>query len=305
MNLISKLKYSPINVQLVVTRRCNLACGYCNEYDHKSLPVPTKTLIRYFEKLKELGTMSITFSGGEPLMHPEIAKVVKEARKRIPMVSLITNAYLLTEDLIKDFNKAGLKGIQISIDGVNPDKVTVKVLKYIEPKLELLAKYAKFPVNINSVIGLKNPEEAVQVMDTAKKLGFSTTIGLLHDSNGKINLSVEQMKVYKKLEESRRKPWWDRANFEKEIIETGQSPFKSRSGSRYLYIDEFGKVRYCSQMLKMYEKDLMEFDMDDLRENFYKNKPCNKGCTIGCVRRVSWVDGWRGIGNTINVIRNT
>lgn len=293
MNIIEKLLYSPINVQLVVTRRCNLACGYCNEYDHKSLPVPLEDLKKYFKKLGELGTISLTFSGGEPLLHPQIVEVVKEAKKYVPSVSLITNAYLLTEQMVEEFNRAGLSGVQISVDGVEPNKTTVKVLKFIKPKLEILAKKAKFMVNINSVIGSKNPEEALAVMKATKKLGFSTTIGLLHDGSGTIKLSVEQMRIYKKMEKERTVPFWDRSKHEKEFLEKGTSKFKCRSGSRYLYIDENGKVRFCSQQKEMYGKDLLDYDKNDLKKNFYSFKPCCMGCTIGCVRRVSWIDEWR------------
>ncbi|MBP6989472.1 radical SAM protein [Candidatus Shapirobacteria bacterium] len=293
MNFIKKLKYSPINVQLIITRRCNLACGYCNEYDHQSLPVPKEKLIRYFSKLAELGTLSITFSGGEPLLHPDIVDLVIEAKKKIPFVAFITNAYLLTEELVKKLNEAKLSGVQISVDGVSPDKVTVKVLKFIKPKLDILAKSAKFSVNINSVIGSQKPEEAIEVIKYAKKCGFSTTIGLLHDSTGKLCLNEKQLKVYRELENERKVPFWDFGNFEKEFIKNGSSPFKCRSGSRYLYVDEFGKVRYCSQTFKMYEKDLLSLTESDLEDNFYRYKPCCEKCTIGCVRRASWIDQWR------------
>ena len=39
-------RYNPLLAQVVVTRRCNLACGYCNEYDDFSPPVPTADLDR-------------------------------------------------------------------------------------------------------------------------------------------------------------------------------------------------------------------------------------------------------------------
>ena len=62
----------PILAQIIPTRRCNLACGYCNEYDHVSQPVPIDEMLRRVDQLAALGTSIVTISGGEPLLHPEL-----------------------------------------------------------------------------------------------------------------------------------------------------------------------------------------------------------------------------------------
>src|ERR1700728_4883438 len=56
-------RYNPLLAQVVVTRRCNLACGYCNEYDDFSPPVPLNDLLAQIDRLAALGTASITFNG--------------------------------------------------------------------------------------------------------------------------------------------------------------------------------------------------------------------------------------------------
>src|ERR1700682_5509453 len=62
----------PLLVQIIPIRRCNIDCGYCNEYDKVSSPVPADTLMRRIDKLAELGTAVVAFSGGEPMLHPEL-----------------------------------------------------------------------------------------------------------------------------------------------------------------------------------------------------------------------------------------
>src|SRR5690606_17565245 len=57
----------PFLAQVVVTRRCNLSCGYCNEYDDVSKPVPAEVLEQRIDHLAELGTLVVTLTGGEPL----------------------------------------------------------------------------------------------------------------------------------------------------------------------------------------------------------------------------------------------
>src|SRR5580765_6551684 len=57
----------PVLAHLIPMRRCNLACGYCNEYDHNSSPVPVDVMKKRLDKLAELGTSVVTISGGEPM----------------------------------------------------------------------------------------------------------------------------------------------------------------------------------------------------------------------------------------------
>ena len=66
---------------------------------------------------------------------------------------MITNGYLLVAERIQRLNRAGLEWLQISIDNVTPDDVSKKSLKVLDKKLQLLAEYADFHVNINSVVG--------------------------------------------------------------------------------------------------------------------------------------------------------
>ena len=81
---------------IIPTRRCNLACGYCNEYDDFSPPIPTDEMIRRIDRLADLKTAIVTISGGEPLLHPEIEKIIQRIRHHGMIAGIITNGYLLT-----------------------------------------------------------------------------------------------------------------------------------------------------------------------------------------------------------------
>ena len=118
-----KSPHHPILAQIIPIRRCNLACAYCNEYDKVSEPVPTEEMLRRIDQLAALGTTAITFSGGEPLLHPELEKIVERIRQHGSIATLITNGYLLSAERIKRLNRAGLDYLQISVDNVTPDDV--------------------------------------------------------------------------------------------------------------------------------------------------------------------------------------
>src|SRR5499426_2284552 len=177
---------NPLLVQIIPIRRCNIDCGYCNEYDKVSPPVPTDVMKRRIDKLKELGTSVVAFSGGEPMLHPDLDALIRHIRQHGMMAGLITNGYFLVPKRIQELNEAGLAFLQISIDNVEPDEVSKKSLRVLDRKLQHLRDHAAFDVNINSVLGggIKNAEDARTINQRARALGFSTSIGIIHDGDG-------------------------------------------------------------------------------------------------------------------------
>ena len=186
----------PLLVHIIPIRRCNLACTYCNEFDDFSKPVDTAEMMRRIDRLGELGTSVVTISGGEPLLHPDLDLIIARMRKNGILSGMITNGYLLTAERIERLNRAGLEYLQISIDNVNPDEVSRKSLRVLDKKLRYLAEYADFHININSVIGggIHQPGDALTVAKRAVELGFSTTVGVIHDGDGTLKPLTETEK---------------------------------------------------------------------------------------------------------------
>jgi MoaA/NifB/PqqE/SkfB family radical SAM enzyme len=290
-------RHHPLLVHLVVTRRCNLACTYCNEYDGVSAPVPLPLLRSRVDRLAELGTMAVTLSGGEPLLHPELDKVVEQVRARGMFATLITNAYFLSRDWIERLNQAGLDHLQISIDNVEPDEVSLKSLRLLEPKLRWLAEYRNFSVTINSVVGggVRRPEDALEVARRARELGFSTSVGIVHDGHGQLRaLSERELAVYAELRahEAFR---WTRVNrtFQANLVRGLPNDWSCRAGARYLYVDENGLVNYCSQQRGSPGIPLARYGIEDIRREYDTPKPCAPYCTVNCVQQVAWADRYR------------
>src|ERR1700739_1599415 len=72
----------PVLVHIIPMRRCNLDCGYCNEFDDVSKPVPLEEMKRRLEILAGMGTAGILTSGGEPLMDPVVEEVIAYLLRR-------------------------------------------------------------------------------------------------------------------------------------------------------------------------------------------------------------------------------
>src|ERR1700748_3593594 len=177
-----------VMAQIVPMRFCNLSCAYCNEYDKVSKPVPVDEMLRRIDHLARLGSSIITISGGEPLTHPDLDQIVARIRHHGKVAGMITNGYLLMPERIERLNRAGLDHMQISIDNVQPDEISKKSLKVLDKKLEFLSRYAEFHVNINSVVGggIKKPQDALVIGHRALELGFTSTIGIIHDGSGQL-----------------------------------------------------------------------------------------------------------------------
>ncbi len=289
--------HHPILAQIIPIRRCNLACTYCNEFDKDSPPVPTEEMVRRIDKLGELGTSIITFSGGEPTLHPDLDLLIARAR-RYAITTIITNGYLLTPGRIKRLNAAGLDYLQISIDNVIPDEVSKKSLKVLNRKLEWLAEYAEFDVTINSVLGseVKHPDDAYQIASRARELGFNSTVGILHDSGGQLrSLSPEQTGVYERIFGLRSGlfSFAHHDGFQHNIVRAMPNSWHCPAGGRFLYICEDGLVHYCSQQRGFPAIPLVKYGREDLIREGGKPKGCAPFCTISCVHQTAMLDEFR------------
>jgi MoaA/NifB/PqqE/SkfB family radical SAM enzyme len=290
-------KDHPIMAHIIPIRRCNLSCAYCNEYDNFSPPVPLKTLVSRIEHLGKLRTGVITLSGGEPLLHPELDEIIGAIRQNATLAGMITNGYLLTAERIQRLNDAGLDYLQISIDNVQPDEVSKKSLKVLDKKLQLLAEHAHFHVNINSVLGagVNNPEDALVVGRRAMGLGFTSTVGIIHDGDGQLEpLGKREREVFLEMKKFEKKHF-SRLNMFQENIANGKpSNWRCRAGSRYLYVCEDGLVHYCSQQRGFPAKPLEQYSVEDIRREYITQKSCAPFCTISCVHQISYFDFFRG-----------
>jgi hypothetical protein len=148
-------------------------------------------------------------------------------------------------------------------------------------------------VIVSGVLGACPPREAEEVLAFARQMGFVPRVLLIHDNEGQLKLGSEEAKIFEKIVGQLPKTFVDFSTYRKRLVRDGSAPFKCRAGSRYLYVDEYGKVNWCSQTRSVWSKSLMDYTRTDLREQFYQYKPCHATCTLGCARSTSQLDSWR------------
>ncbi len=291
-------KDHPVFAHVVVTRRCNLDCAYCSEYDTHSKPVPIEELLRRIDKLAALGTTTITITGGETLLHPDLEQAIARIRSYKMICVMITNGYLLSVDRIKSLNRAGLDRMQISIDNIEPDDVSKKSLRILDLRLRWLAEHAEFPVHIHSVVGAgtTRPDDVLIIQKRAKELGHLSTAGIVHDETGKIMaIDAESRRVLKEVEDNTRSAFsFARHNpWRKKLLAGQPNDWHCPAGGRHLYICEYGLVHYCMAQRGYPAIPLDQYTIEDCVREAKKPKPCAPYCTVFCVHRIAWVDQLR------------
>jgi len=288
---------TPMLAHLVVTRYCNLECAYCSEFDKVSKPVPMPDMLARIDALAALGTQIVTLTGGEPMTHPGHDDIIRRIRHHGMVATTITNGFLLTEKKIAGMNAAGLQEMQISIDGVKPDEISKKTLKSLAGRLKLLSEHAQFHVNINSVLGIteERTHDALEVAKSAKAMGFSHTVGVLHDAEGTLApLSTSQRAVYDQLMgEGSLAHRINYLMFQKNLMNGKPNSWKCRAGARYLYVCEDGLVHYCSQQRGHPGTPLLDYGRADIEREYSTEKSCAPFCTVSCVHQASFLDAWR------------
>ncbi len=285
----------PILANIVVTRRCNLSCGYCYEYDKVSKPVPFEILKQRIDQFKKLKTVFVTLNGGEPLLHPNIIELAEYITDlgMIPMMN--SNAHELKKETIHGLNNAGLYGMQISCDSLDDNEVTKKSMKRLKPKLELLKENAEFIVRVNGVLGSGPAQEMLEVGKIVMAYGFDFQCSFLRDSTGAtVPLDKESMDIYLEIRKLRgRLPFVLNDNFQIPLAKGENVNWKCRAGARHFEVDENGMLHYCQPKTGYPSKNILDYTIADIQKHFNTKKPCADRCPVAYAHLGSRIDSLR------------
>lgn len=166
-------------IRISVTDRCNLRCIYC--MPEEGVPsLPHEEILTYDEILRlcrcflKSGINKVKITGGEPLVRKDIASLVGQMKTQVGMknVTLTTNGLLLGKYL-PDLVAAGLDGVNISLDTLNPskyEKITRKdALNEVLSAIQDALNYQNLKVKINCVPVLDtDKEDIIKIAGLAK-----------------------------------------------------------------------------------------------------------------------------------------
>ncbi len=285
----------PWVAHLYVTEQCNLDCHYCNEYDN-SIPHPAVAdLKKWMDHIRALGVARIGFQGGEPLKHPEIAELVRYAKSiGFCKVSMSTNGFLLTRELLADLERAGLDKLQISVDRMTPIASTRKSMRSILHKLDWF-KDSKVRLQVSGVLFKETLDEMGQVIDTCLDRGIPVHARVIHDdlvhgralrdndSSAALLRFIQQQEQLKRSGEKIHTSW-NLFEYEKKMLRGEPMEWTCVAGYKYFFVSSRGKFWLCSQVRT--ERDLLDITREDLL-GYNKKKSCQAGCGVYCTAEAS------------------
>ncbi len=166
-----------LNINLEVTKRCNARCDFC-DYWKEEAPSELRDYVPVVRKLKPL---SVSLTGGEPLLRKEIVHVVKSLRQsfRFLHISLITNGMLLTPERGVELWEAGLDELSISFDYLDERHDRDRRLPGLSAHIHsLVPSLVRHGVNLcfNVVIKRGNYREIPQIVKNAASMGVKVSL---------------------------------------------------------------------------------------------------------------------------------
>ncbi|MBP7653758.1 radical SAM protein [Candidatus Dependentiae bacterium] len=315
-----KKKY-PFYVNLVINSSCNLNCSYCfGKYAHRP---PRNITFDDFKELTDLlikkGIKYILIQGGEPLLHPELGKMIKYLYDKKIITALVTNGSL-PEKIRKIPELDLMDNICFSLDGNREGNDRVRGKGSFDKVLESIAEVKKnytVPVRINSTIHKFVHTDIDFMAKFMKEKKIEWGINFLFSGKEKAEgeslvLTREQMIDYlKKLLEYKKAGYpifttskiikytmrWVSRN--DEIFSTlerlkkinFQKPIECQYGNYEIAIDEDYKIYPCQGLQNIFPaKSIKDCGFDEAFKNL-ENKPCYS-CYIPSMINTSAMINW-------------
>ncbi|WP_168122878.1 pyrroloquinoline quinone biosynthesis protein PqqE [Paenibacillus sp. HB172176] len=167
----------PYALTAELTHRCPLHCPYCSnpiELQKKESELPTDVWLRILKQASELGVAQVHFTGGEPLLRPDLERLVRHARELDLYVNLITSGVGLTKKRAVQLSTAGLDSIQLSVQAASAELAdTIAGIKAHELKRQAahIIHDSGLALNMNVVLHRANLHQIEEIIELCHSWG--------------------------------------------------------------------------------------------------------------------------------------
>lgn len=189
-------------LRLSLTDACNLRCAYCKKHDGKRSFLEMPDIMRLLPAFREAGIKKIRLTGGEPLLHPDISRIVRACYDlKFEDIAITTNALLLNEKA-SNLRENGLNRVNISLNSLNPEnyrRITgVDGLQRVYEGIDAAEKAGFDPIKINTVLMRgKNDREICDFIMLAKEkpyqIRFIEYMSMGADINDDIRITQDEI----------------------------------------------------------------------------------------------------------------
>lgn len=140
----------PISATLELTNKCNQKCIYCYNVEKRARELSTAEFKSAIRQLENLGTLFLTFTGGEVLTRPDFFEIARYARERGFAIRMLTNGTLIDEETADKIAVLQPLSVEISLFSIKPeihDAVT-RTMGSLEKALEAMRLLKKRGIKV-------------------------------------------------------------------------------------------------------------------------------------------------------------
>ena len=169
----------PISINFELTHRCNYDCIHCLRDIRTTPELNTKEVFRILKEIKDAGALELSLTGGEIFLREDIWEILDKIKELRFSTTIFSNGWLLDEKTVKRISTYSIKGIDISLYGMDPeihDKVTTIKGSFdkLMQNLKLMKKY-NVPVRLKMMLFRFNVKELEKVYEFAKREDYQFT----------------------------------------------------------------------------------------------------------------------------------
>lgn len=200
LQLWAKTNKVPLNATFELTPLCNFSCVMCyvhlTEAQMKSCgkTLTGKQWLEIARQAKDMGTLNVCLTGGEPLVHPDFWEIYSELNKMGFLISIMSNGALIDESVIEKFTVYGMPySVKLTLYGASDEtyKRTCKStggFTKVSKAIDLLKK-AGVPCKLTATIVRENADDLQEMYKFALEKGLPLvhTISVVKSSRGAVN----------------------------------------------------------------------------------------------------------------------
>ena len=168
-------KALPLNCQIEITYRCNHLCTFCYNSPTGEREMTTPQIFEALAKVRKLGVLYVTLTGGEALCHKDFFKIAEETRRLGLALRIYSNGYLMADRrLVRKIKALKPMEVEISIHGSRPEshdaltRIKGSFNKTVKALENLVAEGLK--VNLKCPITNLNQNELFEIRDLGDRL---------------------------------------------------------------------------------------------------------------------------------------
>ncbi|HIE10488.1 MAG TPA: radical SAM protein, partial [Kiritimatiellae bacterium] len=244
----------PVSGMMELTRRCNLECIHCYQQGQRQEELPTDLALTTIHELGEAGTLFLTLTGGEPLLHPDFGTIYLAARKRGMLVSVFTNGTLVTTEHFGLWRRFPPRLVEVSLYGAaaeTHDAITGQEGSF-ECAMATIKKLLEcgISVGLKTVILRRNLGEVAALGRRASALGVPFRVDPLvfayHQGGGvsRLRAAAREAVGVELADRDRRRQW--RIHAARAATNGPRRLYRCGAGLTGFFIDARGRLAPCA-----------------------------------------------------------